>query len=118
MSKLVSKAFMECLFDEDEDSSNYVRVEGITTNFRFNPQRLEKKRELVTELLTQLPVQFKEGYTFLNMCTNKDGEMWTGEHRVCEMLATMAIGLNLMSYCFPREMWQFLPGGVPYLIVK
>ena len=118
MSELVSKSFMECLFKDGEDTSNYVKVEGITNNFGLHPQRLEEQRELVTAMLAELPVEFKEGYTFLKFCTNKNGELWTGEHRVCEELIVMAIGLGLMSYCFPRKMWAILPGGVPYIIVK
>ena len=118
MSELVSNSFMECLFKEGEDTSKSIKVEGIMNNFEFHPKRLEEQRELVTALLSELPVEFKKGYTFLNICTNKNGELWTGEQRVCEQLIVMAIGLDLMSYCFPREMWVILPGGVPYLIVK
>lgn len=118
MSQLVSEAFMKCLFEEGEDTSNYVKVEGITNNYELHPQRLEEQRELVTAMLAELPVEFKEGYTFLNICTNKNGELWTGDHRVCEQLIVMAIGLDLMSYCLPKEMWAILPGGVPYIIVK
>lgn len=86
--------------------------------FELHHQRLEEKRELVTALLAELPAKFKEGYTFLNFCTTKDGEQWTGEHRVCEQLIVMAIGLDLMKYCMPREMWAILPGGVPYIMIK
>jgi len=118
MSELVRNSFMKCLFKEGEDTSNYVKVEGIMKNFGLHPQRLEEQRELVTAMLAELPVEFKDGWTFLNICANKNGELWTGEHSVCEQLIVMAIGLNLMDYCFPREMWAILPGGVPYLIVK
>lgn len=118
MSELVGNAFMKCLFKEGEDTTNQVKVEGITRNFCFHPQRLEEQRELVTALLAELPSEFKEGYTFLNFCTDKNGKLWTGQHRICEQLIVMAIGLDLMAYCFPREMWFILPGGVPYVIVK
>lgn len=118
MSELISKSFMECLFKEDEDTSNCINVEGIMNNFGLHPQRLEEQRELVTAILAELPVEFKKGYTFLNICSNKNGEPWTGDHTVCEQLIVMAIGLDLMSYCFPRKMWAILPGGVPYIIVK
>ena len=118
MSELTRNAFMDCLFKEGEDTTNHVKVEGITSMFGLHPQRLEEKRELVTALLAELPEEFKEGYTFLNLCTTKDGEQWTGEHRVCEQLIVMAIGLNLMEYCMPREMWAVLPGGVPYIMIK
>ena len=118
MSELTQTTFMDCLFKEGEDTTNHVKVEGITSMFGLQSQRLEEKRELVLALLAELPAEFKEGYTFLNFCTTKDGEQWTDEHRVCEQLIVMAIGLDLMSYCMPREMWAFLPGGVPYLIIK
>lgn len=118
MSELTQKAFMDCLFKEGEDTTNYVSVEGITRNYGFHLQRLEEKRELVTALLAELPAEFKEGYTFLNICTTKEGKLWTGEHHICEQLIVMAIGLGLMSYCMPRTMWAFLPGGVPYIIIK
>ena len=118
MSELTRNAFMDCLFKEGEDTTNHVKVEGITSMFGLHPQRLEEKPELVTALLAELPEEFKEGYTLLNFCTTKDGEQWTGEHRVCEQLIVMAIGLNLMEYCMPREMWAVLPGGVPYIMIK
>ncbi len=118
MSELTRNAFMDCLFKEGEDTTNHVKVEGITSMFGLHPQKLEEKRELVTALLAELPEEFKEGYTLLNFCTTKDGEQWTGEHRVCEQLIVMAIGLNLMEYCMPREMWAVLPGGVPYIMIK
>lgn len=118
MSELTSNAFMDCLFKEGEDTTNHVKVEGLTSMFGLHPQRLEEKRELVTALLAELPAEFKEGWSFLNLCTTKDGEQWTDMHLVCEQLVVMAIGLGLMEYCMPREMWVILPGGVPYLMIK
>jgi len=118
MSELTQKAFMDCLFKKGEDTTNHVKVEGLTSMFGLHPQRLEEKRELVLALLAELPAEFKEGWTFLNLCTTKDGEQWTDMHRICEQLVVMAIGLGLMEYCIPREMWKILPGGVPYLIIK
>ena len=118
MSELTHNAFMDCLFKEGEDTTNHVKVEGLTSMFGLHPQRLEEKRELVTALLAELPAEFKEGWTFLNLCTTKDGEQWTGMHRICEQLVVMAIGLGLIEYCMPKEMWVILPGGVPYLMIK
>lgn len=118
MSELVRNSFRECLFKEGEKIKDVVSVEGIASNFGFHPQRLEEHRELLSALLANLPEEFKKGYTFLNLCTTKDGELWTGEQVVCEQLVAMAVGLKLMAYCLPRNMWFVLPGGVPYVIVK
>lgn len=118
MAELTQNAFENCFFKEGEDTTNYVKVEGIMCVFGFHPQRLEEKRELVKALLAELPAEFKEGYSFLNLCVTKDGNQWTGMQSVCEQLVVMAIGLGLMEYCLPKEMWPLLPGGVPYLIIK
>lgn len=118
MSKLTQDAFMDCLFKEGEDTINHVKVEGITYVFGLHPQRLESKRELVKSLLANLSTKFKEGHSFLDFCNTKNGTQWTDMQRVGEQLMVMAMGLGLMEYCMPREMWKFLPGGVPYLIFK
>ena len=118
MSSQVSLAFMKCLFKEGEDTTNNVRVEGLTNIFHLHPQRLEEQRELIKAIIDELPPIFKEGYTFLKLCENKDGDQWTGMHKTCQELVVMAVGLGLMSYCLPREVWPVLPGGVPYVIVN
>lgn len=118
MSELVRTAFQECLFEEGENTTDRIEVEGITRRFGFHPQRLEEHRELLVDLLEQLPTVFRQGYTFLNICMTKDGTQWTGEQSICELLVCMSIGLKLMEYCMPRELWFILPGGVPYVIVK
>jgi len=116
MAKITEEAFRDCLFKEDEDHTVHVAVEGLTMGFGFHPKRLEEKRELVTALLAKLPEEFKEGWSFLNLCTTKDGEQWA-DHRICEQLVAMALGLGLMKYTMPRERWFCLPGGVPYLTI-
>lgn len=118
MSELTHNAFMDCLFKESEDTTNLVKVEGITRPFGLHARRLEEKRELVNSLLAELPAEFKEGFTFLNLCTTKDGEQWTGLHKICEELVVMALGLGIMEYCLPRKLWEILPGGVPYLKIR
>lgn len=118
MSQLVQEAFQDCLFKDGEDTSNHIKVEGIVQNFGFHPQRLEDKRELITAILAELLPVYKEGYTFLNICETKNGELWSGSHETCELLVVLAIGLGLMEYCFPREMWFVLPGRMPYVIIK
>ena len=116
MASLVNQTFQKCLFKDGEDTTNQVQVEGITNIFGLHPQRLEEQRETVTALVAELPPIFKEGYSFLKLCENKNGEQWTGLQRTMQELMVMAVGLELMSYCLPREVWPVLPGGVPYVI--
>ncbi len=118
MASQVSLAFMKCLFREGEDTTNNVQVEGPTNIFHLHPERLEEQRELVKACLAELPPIFKEGYSSMKLCKNKDGDHWTGNQKNCQELVIMAVGLNLMSYCTPRDVWSAMPGGVPYVIVN
>lgn len=116
MAKMTSEAFDDCLYrDEYEDRSGEVWVEGIKHKYGFHPQRLEEKRKLVTALIANLPAELsKKGLPFTGICVTKTGELWTGNQEVCEELIVMGIGLGLMKYSMPRELWQFF-GGVPYI---
>ncbi len=101
-----------------------ILVKGIKkdTGFAFHPERLETHREEVTEMLKQLPTQFREsgggGWSFLNACNTKDGKQWTGEHRKMEELFMLGMGLELVKYQLPRDMWPDLYGGMPYISIS
>ena len=98
-----------------------VIVEGVTSTFYLNPERLNKKKNQVIKWLSELEDGFMKGkgggQSFLNLCQTKDGVQW-GEHQDCQNLVVLAIGLELMNYCAPKEMWSVFPGGMPYLVVN
>ena len=118
----VREIIMDCLFKEEElDSEGKPNVpaemvEGVVRNFGFNKERLQKHKDTIVALLKQLPEQFNEGWSFLNMCVDKEGNQW-GEQRDVEELVCLGLGIGKVRSCFPREMWKVLPGGVPYYIV-
>lgn len=118
MAQLLEEAFAKCLFKEGEDTTGMIAVEGIVHKYGFHPERLQEQKKTIKALVAELPAQFKEGWSFLNLCMTKDNREWTGVQLRMEQLMVMAIGLDIMAYCMPREMWQILPGGVPYVIVK
>lgn len=123
----VEEAIKDCLFLEHEVAEpgvppeGAVLVEGITGKYGFHPERLEEKREQVQAWLDELPDAFKAtaggGWSFLNMCNTRNDEQWTGLHQRMEQLMCLAMGLGLMTYCLPREMWSALPGGMPYVMI-
>jgi hypothetical protein len=55
------------------------------------------------------------GWSFLQACVNRDGEMWTDSHRIMENLFLLGIAIEKANSLLPRELWSRLPGGVPYL---
>lgn len=118
----VEKAFRACLFKDGEDTTNHVKVHGITTNVGFHPGRLKEHEAEIAEMLGELPDQFKEsgggGWSFLNACNDKHGHQWTSFHRTMEQLFQLGIGIGKVECQLPREMWGTLPGGMPYYVIK
>jgi hypothetical protein len=113
---------MGCLFKTKEIINGKpivepVIVEGIINKFGLHPDRVKEAKEEVEGFIEQLPETFKEGGSFLNVCTTKDGELWTGQHMVAEQLVVLGIAIGKIEYCAPREMWTVLPGEMPYIRV-
>lgn len=104
-----------------ESPVDAIRAQGIMLNFGFHPQRLLSHLDDVSSMLDDLDDNFKEekggGWSFLNACMTKDGTQW-GEHRNIDELLCLGIGLDLVRFQFPREMWRIFPGGVPYFTIK
>lgn len=64
--------FLSSMFEEGEEVTNPIIVQGIVCNVAFDPIRLENARDEVVEMLLQLPDEFKKsiggGWSFLYMC--------------------------------------------------
>lgn len=123
----VGAAFMDCLYKKEElegvdgAPEDAVIVEGIRNKLGFHPDRLENKRTKVIEWLRVLPHQFHKndggGWSFLNACNQENGIQWTGLHQRMEQLFCLGMGLGLVKLQLPREVWQALPGGMPYYVI-
>lgn len=118
----VEEVFMDCLFKEGEDTTNYVKAEGIMATIGFHPERLDGHREEIEAMLTELPDEFREsgggGWSFLNACMDRHGNQWTGLHQIMDQLFTLGIAIDKVEYQLPRDLWSALPGGMPYLVIK
>lgn len=128
----VNAVVLDCLFTGDEIAAtdggapkNAICVSGIIQNFGFHPERLKKHQEDICSFIEQLPRAFivglrdgeegGGGWSFLNLCTNKDDQLWCDSQRDAEALYALAAGLNLAGFCMPQEFWTALPGGMPYV---
>lgn len=118
MSNIVIETFKKCLFHPEDDPTKKQIVQGVVQNFAFCSDRLEENRETIVALLGNLPDVFTQGYSFLNLCIDKNGNQWTDYQAICEQLMVMGIALDLLAYCFPRECWKALPGKLPYIATK
>lgn len=121
-SENVEFVFLDCLFKDGEDKSDPAVAEGIVNKFGFHKKRLNSYIDDIANMLHQLPKEFQQdtggGMSFLNACDNSDGEQWTGLHRIMEQLFVLGIATFEVKCLLPRDMWNILPGGMPYYVVK
>jgi len=121
-SERVEAIFNDCLFKDGEDTSNYVKAEGIAHNVGFHPERLQSHKAEIEAMLDELPDQFKKsgggGWSFLNACLDKHGEQWTDLHLRMEQLFQLGIAIGKVECQLPREMWMVFPGGMPYYVIN
>jgi hypothetical protein len=120
-SEGVNAVFMQCLFKEGEDKSCCTESEGIIHNVCFHSKRLKDRQVVIETMLNELPDQFQElsggGWSFLNACDDKHGRQWTGLHLHMEQLFLLGIGINRVKSLFSKDMWNALPGSMPYYVV-
>jgi hypothetical protein len=124
IAQRVDELVQDCLFaaheltDAGRAPESAVVVEGIMAKFFFHPQRLAAHKADIAALCNELPEEFQKtgggGWSFLKMCMTKAGEQW-GEHRDCELLTVLALGTGQGSFLLPRNLWDVLPGGMPYV---
>jgi hypothetical protein len=121
-SEAVRDMLTHCVFADDEPQDGAVVVQGIVTTFGFHPGRIARNADAIGALLADLPDEFQQskggGWTFLNACTTRDGEQWTDLHGQMEALFCLGIAAGRARWVMPRDMWDALPGGMPYVAVN
>ena len=117
----VNKVLMECLYDTGEDTTGHVVGEGVRAKIGFKPDKLETNKQNIIDMLNDLSDDFKKGKggggSFLNACLTKTGTQW-GEHSDIDTLLCLGTAIGKVGYPFGREMWNVLPGCMPYFTIK
>ncbi len=121
----VGEIFNDCLYGGEEPnyetSKDTIVVQGVVHKYVMDLSKLEKYTDRVVELLGNLPTNFHKsgggGWSFLNMCDDRNGVQWTGFHVRMEQLLVLGIALEKAKIQLPRDMWKMFPGGMPYLVV-
>lgn len=120
-SERVNEIFLDCLFRDEEDMSYKVIAEGITISIGFHPERLKGHENEIISMLNDLPDKYKNasdgGCSFLSMCNDKFGWKWTSLQQRMEQLYLLGIGIGKIECLLPRDMWESLPGGMPFFVV-
>lgn len=123
----IKAILIDCLYRDEELSKDgsqpegFVSAEVVMTTFGFHPGRIASHRAEIREQLDGLPEPFREdkggGWSFLNACMNRDGQLWTGEHRMIDCLLALGVASGQAKILLPRKMWSVMPGGMPYFVV-
>ena len=118
----VNNLFAHCLFKEGESTEKRIKVEGIMTTVGFHPERLKEVTSNIMDMLNNLPDNFKQsgggGWSFLNMCQDKNNNQWTGFHKTMDELVMLGRGIGKLDFLLPRGLWGSLPGGMPYVVIN
>lgn len=124
----VHTVLMDCLFTPEEVARSgghpkMVTAQAVQLHIGLHPDRLESHRSDIEAMADQLLPEFKKdiggGSSFLNACVTADGHQW-GEHQNIDELLVLGTAIGKMAILMPndRELWQSLPGGMPYIVVN
>lgn len=111
----VDKLFRECLFNEDEEKTNYTITEGLFFQVGFHPERLKSHRKDIFALLNQLPEEFSSGCSLLKMNFDMNGEEWGSKHNLDELFI-LGRAIGGIRVLVSRDFWHLLPEGYPYVM--
>jgi hypothetical protein len=118
----VEKVFGDCLFKEGEPTENHKIGKGIMVDVGFHPDRLKAAEPDIEEMLGCLSDNFRStgggGWSFLQMCEDKDGNQWADLHQTMEKLVCLGTATGKMNFMLPKDLWGTLPGGMPYLVIN
>ena len=115
----VENTFKSCL--AENRMADGVVVDGVIIKAKFNTDAISEHTKDIQDMLAQLPNEFQYdgggGWSFLNMCADRHGNQWTGFHRTMDMLVCLGIAAGFVRFLLPREMWNIMPGGMPYIAI-
>lgn len=123
-SEVVHEILMDCLYRKEEVNggqtpADAIIVQGVTMKIGLHPGRVKQHDADIAAVLEGLPPQFYEGsgggWSFLNLCNDAEGHQW-GEHMNMQELCFLAIASGKGEWSAPRELWDVLPGGMPYVM--
>lgn len=109
---------------EDSNSTRILVVETLDTGVfvKFDKARLHARRGDIRRILEEVvQPEFRAeaggGWTFSRFHIKRDGKVWAGPEETLFMLY-LAMGLTYAKYVYPREMWETLPLGLPYITIN
>ena len=119
-AEAVSQVMIACLCDEGIPGQ---MVQGVQSEFCLNLEALQLATSRIQKLLAELPDEFRDtnekagAWSFLNGVEDRHGNRWAPDHLHVEALFALGLAVDLVTWTRPREEWDQLPGGFPYVTV-
>ena len=116
-SENVEAVFKDCLANTAEHT-----LKGVLIEVAFNREKIAEHEQDIMQMLMQLPKEFHRpggcGWSFLNMCIDKNGNQWTDFHQTQDKLVCLGRSIGAVEFLMPRDLWKALPGGMPYIVIN
>ena len=126
----VDRIFSDCLFRTHDEYDEYIKNNGVVIKVPsiqnpkvtvcFHPERLESHKQEIKSIILHLPYELhlESGISFLDLCEDRDGNLWTGFHTEVEKLALLGMAIKTLVPLIPIQESHILPGGMPYFSVE
>ncbi|MGZ3773013.1 MAG: hypothetical protein ACXVCY_04505 [Pseudobdellovibrionaceae bacterium] len=116
--QLVNSIFHKCVV-----SHGGKLIQGYTVDVMVDTECVSKYKSELINLISQVDKKFlvdstepeAGGYTMLGLTRNALGEEWF-DYPTAERFVIICMAIGKAKYCFPRERWSELLGGVPYVV--
>ena len=117
----VRKLYRNCLLTDEEVKDDmpivdFILGEGVMTVSVFNSERIENAREKINLLFNAVIPNAGQIMSFLDLCVDCNGSLWTGEHSTVDLLVQLGVATGEISYLVPRKEWKSLPGEMPFVV--
>lgn len=113
----VEDVFKDCLARTTEYT-----LKGVCIEVAFNREKIAEHEQDIMQMLMQLPKEFHRpggcGWSFLNMCIDKNGNQWTDYHRTQDKLVCLGRAIGAVEFVMQRDLWKVFPGGMPYIVIN
>ena len=117
----VRELYRSCLLTDDEvkddmPTVDFIFGEGVMSISVFNSDRIENAKEKISLLFDKIIPDGCDNISFLNLCVDKNDNLWTGEHSTVDLLVQLGVASGEISYLVPRKEWKGLPGEMPIIV--
>lgn len=120
--KRVMDIFSDCIIKDVDKKwfdvySDFTIGQGIEEPASvFRTSSLNEHRGEIVECLSMLPCLSEgAGISVLNLGSNKYGREWTSNFGAVDALVRLGVAAELLYFPFPRDEWDSLPGGKPFV---